>query len=599
MLERLSDFWPFLAVATGVATLPLLLNVLRGFLDRKLVGDVFNVAAVVACLATGQWVTAALIVAIAHLGALLERKAAIRAGHDARALAEAQPLTATRERHKQTEEVKTEGLSIGDILVVQQGQRVPADGVIIQGTAHVDQSALSGEIKPIEKLVGDGVLASNIVKAGHIKLRVTRTLQGSAIERILFLLQDAGRHPAPVERAAERLSGLFLVGMGLAGLAAWLLLQDVNLMAAFFLIAGGDALAQTIRLLIATTLARGARHGTVIKHGRWIEPLAELNAIILEKTGLMTHADLHVGRLEHDPSVSDAFVWECVAVAEKYSEHPAGRALFRMAAKHIGAMPDPDEFQVFPSKGVRAILAGHEVMVGTAELLRAREISFDQPWLAGSTSPIEGTGSDVFVALDGSCIARVRLQDRPRNDIRESLQRLHELGIQTQILFTNDTVRVAGSFAQAIGISEYRPSMKPEDTWHEIGRLAQHGTVALLGDSQQHTSALVRADLGVVLSQAGRGLHTESAGLVLMTDDLTRMPELILLARRTKRTWKYLILYWLVANVLWVSLVLLKVLAPLPTAIFALLVLRLPLLNASRWMEKRAVGGQAAQIGGK
>ncbi len=599
MFERLTDLWPFLAVATGAAALPLAFNALRGFLDRKLVGDVFNVAAVAVCLATGEWLSAAAIVALAHIGYWSERQVTAHVAGELRAFSEGQPATAMRERHGKTEPVPTEGLSIGDILIIEQGKRVPADGVIIQGTAHVDQSILTGDTKTLEKLVGDGVLASSLVKAGHIKLRVTRTLQGSAIERTLFLLQEAGRQPAPVERAAEKLSGLLLVGTGLAGLASWLLLQDTKMMTAFFLLAGSDALAQAIKLLIASVLTKSARRGAVIKNGRWLEPLADLDAITLEKTGLMTYADLHVGRLEHDPSISDAFVWECVAVAEKYSEHAVGRALFRTAAKHVGAMPDPDEFQTFPGKGIRAVLAGHEVMIGTAELLRARDISFEQDWLAGSTSPIEGTGSDAFVALDGACIARVRLQDRPRNELRESLQRLRELGISTQVLFTNDTVRMAGSFAQAIGVTDYRPSTKAEDTWHEIGRLAQNGTVALVGDGALHAHALLRADLGIVMGRAGYGLHTEAAGLILMSDDLTRLPQLILLARRARQAWRYLIVYWITLNVVGIGLVLINILSPLAAACFALLLLRLPLLNAFRWVEKDRPSGQATQIAGK
>ena len=253
-----------------------------------------------------------------------------------------------------------------------------------------------------------------------------------------------------------------------------------------------------------------------------------------------------------------------------------------MASKQVGAIADPDEFRVFPGKGVRAILEGRIVFVGTAELLRTHDISFDRDWLTGSTSPVQGTGSDVFVALDGACIARVRLQDRPQNETRESLQRLREIGLSAQILFTNDTVRVAGAFAQAIGVSDYRPSMKTEDISHEIGKLVQTGTVALVGDGAHHAQALVRADIGAVMSHGGLGMQTEAAGLVLMTDDLTPLPETILLARRARKIWRSVIIYSAAMNALGVCLVLTNILSPLFAAIFVLILLRLPLLNAFR-----------------
>lgn len=522
---------------------------------------VFNLLALGISLITSEWMAAIVIAVLTTVGYILERSAPPKAPS----------TTALR-------------LCVGDTLIVNQGESVPTDGVVIQGTALIDQFALTGEHKQIEKLVGDGVPASSLVKAGQIKIRVIRTHQDSAGERIRFLLREATHKAAPVERTSERMSNLYMVGLGLAGVAVWVFLHNVNMMVALFMLAGGDGLAHSIKRLVEAVLAKSARRGAVIRGGRWLEPLADLDTITFEKASLIMHADVHVGRLAHDPSMSDAFVWECVAVAEKYSEHAVGRALFRMASKQIGAIADPDEFQVIPGKGIRAVLEGHEVFVGTAELLRAHNISFEGTWLTGSTSPIKETGSDVFVALDGACIARVRLQDRPQTEMRESFQRLREIGVSNQILFTNDTVRIAGSFAQAIGISDYRPSLKAEDVSHEIGRLTQTGTVAFIGDGIQHAQALLRADLGVVMSHAGRGLHAEAAGLILMTDDLTHVPEIILLARRTKQTWKYMIVFWIILNCVGIGLVLAGVLPPIGAGLFALLLLRLPLLNAPRWV---------------
>lgn len=519
----------------------------------------FNLLAVVLCLITGEWMTAIVIAVLAMIGYLFKHVSPTEA-----------PATMALK------------LRVGDTFVVHQGERVPTDGLVIQGTVFVDLFDLTGEHKQIEKLVGDSVLASSLVKAGQIKVRVIRTLQSSAVERTRFLLQEANHHAAPIERVSERLSNLYSVGFGLAGVAVWVFLHDARMVVALFVIAGGNELASSIKLLMKSVLARSSRRGVVIRGGRWLEPLADLDAIIIEKTSLITHADVHVGKLEHDPGISDAFVWECVAVAEKYSEHAVGRALFRTASKQIGSIADPDEFRVFPGKGVRAFLENHEVFVGTAELLRTHNISFERDWLTGSTSPVQGTGSDVFVALDGACIARVRLQDRPQNETRESFERLREMRVRTQVLFTNDTVRVAGAYAQAIGLSDYRPSMKTEDISHEIGRLAQAGTVAFVGDDVHHAQALVRADLGIVMCHGGLGLQTEAAGIILMTDDLTRLSETILLARRTKQTWKYMVAYSAVLNILGICFVLAHILPPLPAAVFALLLLRLPLLNAFR-----------------
>lgn len=578
------DTWPFLIVTTLVASLMLALNVVRGFVDRFLPADFFSLLAIGTCGLHGQWTAAAVIASCAILGTLIERHASRYVQQEALL----QPLA--------TEEVSK--LSVGDVLVVNQGERAPVDGLVVKGTAHVEQSLLTGEAKSIEKLVGDPVMATSLVKAGRIKIRVTRPLQSSAAERMHDLWENAGRHPAQAERLAERLSGLVMIALGLCGSAAWAYLKDPALAATCFALAGAANLTVAMRNLVRSRLNQAMKRGLVLKGGRFFEPLAELKALVIEKTGLLTYQDLHVGRLDHDPSISDAFVWECVAVAEKFSDHPAGRALFRTAAKQVGAMADPDEFQTYPNRGVRAGLAGHEVMIGTAELLRSRAISFESDWLAGSTSPIEGTGTDVFIALDGACIARVRIQNRPRMEIGESLKRLRETGVATQVLLTGDTVQVAGAFAKGIGLTDFRPTSKPEDVSHEVGRLAQQGPVALLGDGTRHAQALIRSDIGMVMGNGGQGLHVESAGLVLLTDDLSHLPELLSLARQTRRLWKLLFLAWSVSLVAGLVIAFIGWLPPLVAALYAFVMLRIPLNEAFRF-ERLATVGQRGRLARK
>lgn len=561
------DIWPFLIVASIVGCLPFVLSLMRGFVERSLPADAFSLLAVLACGADGNWTGAALIACLGGIGSLAERHASdlARRGME-RPTETSAPADATH-------------LSIGDTITLNQGERAPVDGLVVRGTAHMDPSWLSGDARNVERLVGDPVMASWLVKAGRIKLRVTRTLQASSVERVREIWEQAEKYPAPVERLSERLAGFAMLALGLAGFAAWAFLKDNRMMISFFALASGAQLALPIHHLIRSRLASASRQGFVLKGGRFFEPLADLRALVIEKAGLLSHEDLHVGRLDHDPGISDAFVWECVAVAEKYSEHPAGRALFRTAAKHVGAMADPDEFHVFPSKGIRAALGGHEVMIGTAELLRARQISFESTWLAGSTSPIEGTGTDIFIALDGACIARVRIQNRPRTELGESLKLLRETGIEKQILLTGDSVQIAGAFAKGIGLQDFKPTVTSDEVWHEVGRLAQEGRVALLGDPMHHTQALRRADVGIVMTHGGQGLHVEPAGLILLRNDLTQLTNLIAIARQTQRLWKLLFLLWAIAVCVGVIGIFTAWLPPLAIALYAVL-FRVPLTFA-------------------
>lgn len=592
------DTWPFLAVSAVVASLPVALGALRGLLDRHMVGDQFNLVALTLCFAVSAWQTAAIIVILLGLGRVIERYADAVADRDIQTYVEKKPTQAKRERHGGTDLVPIERVAVGDALVVAQGERVPVDGVVVQGAAHLDEASVAGETSMREKVMGDAVMASTLMRAGMVKIRAVRTDQKSVVERSLSIVSAAERQPSDKERLAERLSGLTMLLLGLAGFALWIFRHDVHGMIAFFLLAGSEGLESSIKRLTRAMLARCLLQGAVVKNGRAFETIATLDTLAIDKASLLTFADMHVGRLEHDPHVSDALVWECTAVAEKNSEHPVGRALFRHAAKYIGSVPDPEEFHVYPSKGVRAILQGREVVVGTAELLRGRNISFDGAWLAGSTSPIEGTGTDVFIALDGSCIGRVRLQDRPRMEIRDHLEHVRELGVRKQLLFTGDTIRVAGTVATAIGITDFRPTMTTEDTCREVGRLAQGGTVAYVGSGTRDVPALVRANIGMVFGNGGRGLHVESAGTVLMSDDLGRVPDLIRLSRRARFLVRADLLAWAVTNTIGIALALFGF-GPSFIALFGLGVKRLPLLFSFRLVLSHQPDGQSAQLARK
>lgn len=592
------ETWPFLVVAVVVAASPLVIRSLRGALDRTLNTELFLAAAGLTYLALGQWMEAVIVISLAGCATALDRLQDQRLAARLARLTSLQPTHATRERGGQSELMGADQLSIGDIVIVPQGQAVPVDGVIVHGTAFLDQSMFGMDERATEKLVGDLVMGGAVVKAGRIKVRVTRTAPHSALSRILHFAEQAPLKPASHVIASERLSGLLAAILGLAGLASWWLLSSPELMAACFLLAGfGEMATATNRLLQRTTYDAIAL-GFVPTGHRSLVSVAAHRGLVIEKAAILTHEDWQVGRLEHDPEISDAFVWECVAVAEKYSDHPVGRALFRRAIKQVGAMKDPDEFAEYQGRGVRASLAGHEVMIGTAELLRTRNISFESPWMIGSTTPMDATGTDVFIALDGLCLGRIRLQPTPRSVIRETLERLRELHIRKQVLVTNDTVRVAGAFAQAIGIEEYLPTASPDDLWHEIGRLAPIGKVALLGHGQTPTQTLRRADPGIVMSQGGQGLHVEAAGLIALGDDLRHLPSLILLCRRTLRTWRGLAALWFSGHLVGLLAIVLGIRHGWIMALIGFCLLKVPL--ALPWESFRSPsGGQNTRLARK
>lgn len=524
------EFWPALIPITCVATLPFVLATLRGLLDRRLAPETFPVLAICLLLLSRDWRAAAGVVFV--LGAL--RLTEQRLEHRSLAALETpiEPATGT--------------LREGEPAIVDTGGRIPADGIVIQGAAFVDQTLVTGTNEPIERLAGDPVFAGTVLRAGSIKMRIRRIGDDALVARIRDLIRNASHWPSPAERIARHASAFSYWFLALAAAATWVFTYDTGRLAALLLVVRPDALAAAASLTSSLAAATAGRLGALIRGGAALERLATVRIAVFEKSGPLTFAETRIGRFEHDPNVSDAYVWECVAVAEAGSRHPVGRALYREAIRHIGRIREAETRTEHPGRGVVATLGGHEIVVGTAELHRACGVTFDGDWLAGATTPVEGRVTDAFLALDGRCVARLRIEEHPRADVRSALEGLRALGVNRALLFTPDSVRIAAKQAETIGLSEYRPSMSTEETGRELGRLRQAGDVLFIGDGARNPDVLRRATASLAVAPDDPVIETTHLSLV--TDDFSRLPDLVILARAFHHIIRLQVGTWIVAG---------------------------------------------------
>ncbi len=524
--------WPFLLATAIVAALPLFLATFRGILDRRSVSETFPTLAFILLLVSRDWTAAAAITLILGIVRLVEQRMEARA-------------FAALDAHQV--DLKTLR-RLDEYITVHAGETVPADGVVTHGTAFVYQGLVTGDIEPVERLTGDSVFAGTVVRAGSIKIRVSAIGEHMLMMRMRNLIQDAHQWPSTTERVASHVSAFSYWVLVVLAMAVWFFFQDLGRLAALLLVLRPDALGAAVAL--SSSLASGAagRLGAMIRGGDALDRLAAADIVIFDKSGPLTFSEIRIGRLEHDPEVSDAYVWECIAVAEESSRHPVGRALYREAMRHIGRVSHADSVQEYPNRGVVAMLGGHEIVIGTAELQRACCVSFNGDWLAGSTTPVEGRVSDAFLALDGRCVARLRIEEHERKDVTSTLEQLRALGIKRDILFTPDTIRIAAKQAMTIGLTDYRPSMSPEEKWKELGRLSQEGKTLVLGDGLRDAEAMHRAFVGVALAPDGAAI--EAAHVTFATEDLTRLPSLFLLARTFRSVVRLQSLIWITTGAL-------------------------------------------------
>ncbi len=571
----------FLAAVAGLGALPTVLAALSSVRRGKLGIDAFNVFAVVVSFATGEIGSAAFIALMLTSARLLDWRTESRT-HDAiEELLKLKPLSAILERGDDLVEVPVEDVREGDILVVKTGGRVPVDGVVTSGSAHVNEASVTGESVPVEKTRGDALVSATLVETGMLKMRATRVGRDSTVERMAGLMRQAAVHKSRAEALADRFAGGFLPIVGLLGLGTWLVTGDVRKMAAIFLVACADDMAVAIPLATSAALGIAARRGVVVKGGEWLEAIARMRTLVVDKTGTLTYGTLGIRDIHPEPWIDGKEMLMLLASAEKFSEHPIGRAIARAVAAEYGPAPDPESFEVRTGSGVVARVGGREVIAGNEHVVDGLGLALTDKARAKLEAEKALHGQTSFwVFGDGRFAGLVTVADVPRPEAAAAVRRLSGLGIRT-VMFTGDNERTAADVSAALGIAEHRASMTPEAKLAGLEALLAKGVVGMVGDGINDAPALARADVGIAMGGGGAAVAVEAADVVILSDDLSRIPETVELGKRTLSVIRGDVVIWIATNVLGFGLVLTGVFGPAFAAFYNFATDFLPIINSS------------------
>ena len=376
--------------------------------------------------------------------------------------------------------------------------------------------------------------------------------------------------------------------MGLFGAGVYFITGDIIMTAAIFLVACADDMAVAIPLAATAALGQAARRGIIVKGGARLDALSRVTTLVLDKTGTLTYGALSVQHAKIEPGHREAEFWHLLGIAEKFSEHPAGKAVFREARARGNHTPDPDEVRSYKGSGITAKYAGREIAAGNEELCRELGIPVDEEVRKELAAEREEFGQTVLlVYFDKKFAGMVTVADVPRAEARESLAKLQRLGLTRIIMFTGDNEAVARRVAEALGLRQYRAAMKPEDKLRELEVLLKDGPVAMVGDGVNDAPALARADVDIAMGGGGAAVAVEAADVVILTDDLSRLPEAIELGRRTLSVIKGDIAIWALSNIAGFTLVLAGIAGPALAAFYNFATDFFPLLNSARLFRKR------------
>ena len=487
---------------------------------------------------------AAVITTLVLLGQVLELRARRKTGAAIRELMALAPDTARRVRDGHEEEVPLTSVHPGDVLRLRPGDRVPVDGVAIEGQSTVDESMLTGEPFPVEKAPGAAVTGGTVNRNGTLLMRAERVGRDTMLARIVDMVAQAQRSRAPVQALADRVAAWFVPAvMAIATLtfAIWAVLGPEPRLAhalvnavAVLIIACPCALGLATPMSIMVGLGRGARQGILVRNAESLERLVRIQAVVLDKTGTLTEGRPELVDCTATGAVPEADVLRYAAAAEQASEHPLAAAILRAAAARGLDIPPATNFQAVPGAGIRAAVPGHHILVGTPDFLHEHGSAVPAGLQERAAEHQQQGSTVVFVAIDNAPAGLLAVADPVRESAPSAVLALHGLGIRV-IMLTGDNARTATAVGARLGIDEVHAQLLPGDKRDHITALRAGGlAVAVAGDGINDAPALAAADVGIAMG-TGADVAIESADITLVHADLRGIVQAIRLSRAVMR----------------------------------------------------------------
>jgi Cu+-exporting ATPase len=488
--------------------------------------------------------TAAIIIVFILLGRYLEALAKGRTSEAIRRLVGLQARTARVVRDGAEVEVPVDAVAVDDVVVVRPGEKIPVDGVVIEGYSTVDESMITGESMPVEKGPGAAVIGATMNRTGAFKFRATKVGRDTALAQIIRLVEEAQGTKAPIQRLADRVAAYFVpaviaialvtaavwYGFGPQPAATYALLNFV----AVLIIACPCALGLATPTAIMVGTGRGAEAGILIRGGEALELAHRVTAVVLDKTGTLTRGRPAVTDVVPVGGFDDATLLRLVASAERGSEHPIGEAIVARAQAAGLSLTDPSAFEAVPGQGVLALVDGRTVLAGNVALMARHGVQVDG--LATQADALAAQGkTPMLAAVDGRPAGLIAVADTLKPYSREVVAALKKMGLLV-VMLTGDSRRTAEAIAKQVGVDRVIAEVKPAEKAAHIEALQREGhVVAMVGDGINDAPALARADLGLAIG-AGTDVAMESAGIVLIGEDLRGVLAAMALSRRTMRT---------------------------------------------------------------
>lgn len=515
--------------------------------ERQIGIEFLMTVAAIAAYVLGQPAEAAMLVFLYSISEALEGYTEAKTRSAVRALMDLTPKTALLIEDGKQREVPAEELQPGDRFLVHPGQSVPTDGEIAAGASSLDEAPVTGESVPVEKSVGDTVYAGSINAEGSLEVVATKAFAENTISRIIVMVEEAQERKGESQRFIERFGNWYSPAVLLVGIAIAVLpplLMDTTwtqwaIRATIFIVAAAPcALVISIPVTLVAALGTAARHGVLIKGGVYIERLADINVVAMDKTGTITLGEPMVTDCEladHGDGPQREEVLAITAAIEQLSQHPLAKAIVRYVDDE-GIQPrKANDFRSITGAGASASVDGKVFYIGKPKLFE-EELKVDLGPLSEVVNRLQEEGKTVaVVGTDNAAWAAIAMRDTVRDNAKHAIAQLHAIGIKKVVMLTGDNERTAAQISKEAGIDEFHASLKPDDKVTKLRELMQqHEHVAMVGDGVNDAPALAEASVGVAMGAAGTDVALETADVALMADDLEKLVYALKQAKRNQ-----------------------------------------------------------------
>jgi heavy metal translocating P-type ATPase len=530
---RLWEPFPRISVIGIVAALiggcPIFKEAFENIVERKMTMELSMTIALLSALAIGEFFTALIITGFVLAAEVLEGLTVGRGRRAIQDLIDFLPRTVSVRRNEDVVEIPAENLQLGDTVIVKPGGRIPVDGLVLSGRSFVEQAAITGEAMPVEKLSGDPVYAGTINQLGALEVRADKLGRDTTFGKIIEAVERAEKSRAPIQKTADRLAG-YLVYFALgAAILTFLVTHNVRSTISVVIVAGACGIAAGTPLAILGAIGRAARQGSIIKGGLYLEALAAVDTVLLDKTGTLTFGTPQIREVVSADGFTERQIIAAANIAERKSEHPLAKAIIARAIELAIPVVEPDRFAYSPGKGVTADYRREEIIVGSRTLLMERGMKRILPVNGHGTGGV----SEVYVARGGQVLGTIRIADVLRPEAKSAVAAMREMGLKT-VLLSGDAQEVTTLVGRDLGVDVAVGELLPEQKAKWVGDLRNKNCkVAMVGDGINDAPALVEANVGIAMG-SGTDVARESADVILIGSDLSKLVETLRIARRCR-----------------------------------------------------------------